>query len=526
MRRLMALITCTVLLCAVPACRTQAEESSVRENGGIQYVVQEDGTAKIVGYTEDQNSDDSLDRTHELYLPSLLDGYTVTAIGEESFGDYFWAGSIFVPKTIVSIESKALNLSRVESIFVLPGNPVYESVGGVLYDKTKKMLHSYPGGRWSERYSVRKGTLSIGEDAFYGCYGLKKVELPEGLMEIGDRAFLYCESLTEAALPQSLVRIGEEAFCFCEGLMEIVIPANVSDIGAKAFSMCRNMKAISVATENSSYTAVDGVLFTENGKRLHAYPGNRNDAQFSVPESVEYISDEAFIGSVYLQKVVISAGIKSIGHAAFAVCESLKEVEVMEGNGSYHDEDGVLFCTDSNRLEAYPADRMDTAYEIPVGTLAVGEGAFSSCFALVDITVPGSVLLLDEFAFYQCTGLKEISLPSGITKIAKNTFADCFSLTNVTIPYSVKEIGEGAFRSCYSLDEVYLPEGLQSIGKRAFQWCSELMGVFVPDSVTRIEKDAFWGCEQLILEVMQHSAGHTFAQSNEMDYTIHPGWLK
>ena len=524
MRRLMALILCAALLCLLnPAL---AQENGVMESGGFQYEVQKDGTAKIVSYTEESTRDDNIRQSREITFPSWLDGHVVTAIGDDVFGDYFWVESVLIPETIVFISSMALNLGRIENIFVLPGNPVYESVGGVLYDKTKRLLHSYPGSRWSDRYSVRQGTTAIGEYAFYGAYRLKTIELPETLLEIGDGAFIYCTGLEEAVLPEALLRIGEEAFCYCQSLEEAVIPANVIGIGKMAFSMCRNLDAISVDEGNSSYMSEGGVLFSKNGKRLHAYPGNKKDAEYIVPETVESIMEEAFAGNIHLKKAVIHAGVKSIDDAIFAGCESLTEIVVAEGNGRYHDEDGVLFGKGSRRLIAYPAGREDTAYEIPAGTLAIEGFAFSYNIYLEDIVIPDSVLTLGEGAFYKCHGLQKITLPARVTDIGHHSFSECSMLRSITIPAGVKAIEEGTFEACYNLTDIDLPEGLESIGQRAFGWCGELMGVFVPASVTMIDKDAFYGCEQLILEVNEGSYGHTFAQENNLVFTLHPDWLK
>ena len=523
MRRVMALVLCAALLCVLPAA--QAQENGVMESGGFQYEVQKDGTAKIVGYTEDKNTADNRSKTFEIYFPSRLDGHTITAIGDEVFGAYFWADSVYIPETVINIGNKALNLNQVENIFVLPGNPVYESIGGVLYDKTKKMLHSYPSGRWSDRYSVRQGTTAIGEYAFYGAYRLKTIALPDTLLEIGDGAFIYCTGLEEAVLPEALLRIGEEAFYYCQSLKEAVIPANVIGIGKMAFSMCRSLDALSVDERNSSYMSERGVLFSQNGKRVYAYPGNKKDAEYTVPETVESILEEAFSGNVHLKKAVIPAGVKSIEDAIFAGCESLTEIEVAEGNGRYRDEDGVLFGTGSRRLIAYPAGRDDTVYEIPAGTLAIEGFAFSYNIYLEDIVIPDSVLTLGEGAFYKCHGLQKITLPARVTDIGHCSFRECSMLRSITIPAGVKAIEEGTFEACYNLIGIYLPEGLQSIGYTAFGRCMQLMGVYVPATVTMIDKDAFYGCEQLILEVNEGSYGHTFAQENELVFTLHPDWL-
>ena len=42
----------------------------------------------------------------------------------------------------------------------------------------------------------------IGNGAFYGCTGLKKVTIPNGVTEIGSGAFSGCTGLTEISVPR------------------------------------------------------------------------------------------------------------------------------------------------------------------------------------------------------------------------------------------------------------------------------------------------------------------------------------
>ena len=42
----------------------------------------------------------------------------------------------------------------------------------------------------------------IGEDAFYGCTGVKKVTIPNSVTEIGSGAFSGCTGLTEISVPR------------------------------------------------------------------------------------------------------------------------------------------------------------------------------------------------------------------------------------------------------------------------------------------------------------------------------------
>ena len=514
MKRLTAVFLCLSLLFVFPAAL--AQEENVKESGEVRYVILSDNTAKIVGYTGENSA---------ITFPSWVDGHTVTAIGDEVFDNYFWADSITIPETITSISSRAFLDSQANSIFVVPGNPVYESVGGVLYDKQKKMLHSYPDGRWSEKYSVRQGTKAIGEYAFCDSFALKAIELPEGLTDIGRYAFTFCMQLKDAALPQSLMTIGEGAFNECGQLKKVVIPENVRSIGQRAFSYCQTMDAFEVAQGNKTFKALDGVLFTMDGKVLLAYPGNRKGKEYAIPAETESISEEAFSGSTQLKSIFIPKGTRSIGGGAFGGGQALTEIKVEEGNPAYRAENGALFHAVLKRLEAYPAGKEDKKYAVPEGTLAIGDRVFENNLHLESVMLPGSVTTIGDEAFYACSLLTDISLPDGIRNIGAGTFAHCYSLKGITLPRDLTKIGEEAFMGS-GLYDVALPESLEIVEKMAFGGCWQLMSVFIPGSRIRIDEEAFADCGELMLEVVEGSWGHAFANENKLSYTIQPVWLR
>ncbi len=515
MRRLIAVILCAALMCVASAAL--AQEEAVSSSNGFEYVIREDGTAKIVGFYGE---------VQELTFPSRLNGYTVTAIGEYVLKQSYWVSSVVIPESIISISSKAFSDDYdVESIFVMPGNPKFESIGGVLYDKTEKRLHAYPIGRWSERYSIQQGTLEIGEDVFSSCYSLKTIELPQSLQKIGGRAFADCFSLTEITLPEGLHIIGEEAFYGCQFLKEINLPAGLSAIGNKAFANCPSLTEFHMDGENPLYSLLDGVLYCENGTRLLCYPGSKKGATFAVPERAGTIAEEAFAGNRFLNSVIVPESVESIGTAAFTGCTGLGEILVAEGNGAYHGEDGVLFDTSRKRLEAYPAGRPGSAYEIPEGTEAIGDKAFANCPMLADIAIPQSVTSLGEAAFQSCQALADVTLPGSVKKVGSQTFAYCYMLESIALSTGIEEIGDQAFFAS-GLTGITLPEGITSIGESAFGYCTDLMGVYIPGSVTQIARDAFSDSYQVILEVSAGSCGHTFANENKLAYTLHPVWLK
>ena len=63
-----------------------------------------------------------------------------------------------------------------------------------------------------------KPVTRIGDYAFAGCNGLRKVIVPEGVAEIGMSAFLGCSSLQCVVLPTTVTNIGRFAFATTEAL--------------------------------------------------------------------------------------------------------------------------------------------------------------------------------------------------------------------------------------------------------------------------------------------------------------------
>jgi hypothetical protein len=100
---------------------------------------------------------------------------------------------------------------------------------------------------------------------------------------------------------------------------------------------------------------------------------------------------------------------------------------------------------------------------LPDGLLGIGLGAFNGCTGLSSISIPDSVATIGVAAFLGCTGLTGITLPSGLATIGQNTFLDCTGLTGITIPAAVTDIALNAFNGCTSLTTVVFEGGATTI---------------------------------------------------------------
>lgn len=233
----------------------------------------------------------------------------------------------------------------------------------------------------------------IGDYAFSGCSDLKEIIIPDSVQHIKDQAFAYCTALEAVTLPARLRTIGFNAFHGC-GFTEIMIPDTVTEIGGFAFSAtpltsftvpqnvetigdrvfyeCSDLAVITVDAENSAFTDIDGVLFTQDQRTLLCFPPAKEDASYSVPETVDTLYPGAFYGCSNLEEIVMQYGISKIPKDAFYNCSGLRQMQLPE-----------------------PVSAVDTA-------------AFYGCTSLTEICIPKTLKTVGIGAFGQCTALTDV----------------------------------------------------------------------------------------------------------------------
>ena len=312
-------------------------------------------------------------------------------------------------------------------------------------------------------YSVRDdGTVEITD--YNGS--AEKVEIPEkidgkSVTSIGNYAFEYCENITSVTIPDSVTSIGFCVFSNCTSLTSITIPNSVTSISGGAFENCTSLKAINVASENSNYVSVNGVLYNKDKTTIICYPAGKKDNNYKIPDSVTEIDDYAFNGCISLSSVTIPNSVTSIGVYAFEYCASLKSIT------------------------------------IPDSVPLVGPGAFSNCTNLTSVTIQNGVMYIGNEAFANCTSLTGITIPDSVTWIGRYSFGGCTNLTSITIPESVTFIGGSTFDGCTSLTSLVIPNSVTSIDDYAFSGCTSLTSITIPDNVTSIGDYVFLGCTSL-----------------------------
>ena len=440
---------------------------------------------------------------------------SVTSIYFSAFRGCTSLTRVTIPNSVTTIGSSTFeDCTSLTSIEVSDDNKNYSSIDGVLFNKNKSWLITYPAGKTDSEYAIPNSVMSIDDSAFYGCTSLASVTIPDSVTSIGSSAFSSCTSLTSVTIPNSVTSIGSGAFDYCTSLASITIPNSVTSIGERAFCCCTSLTSI------------------------------------TIPNSVTSIGDSAFSYCTSLTSATIPDSVTSIGEGAFYNCTSLKSIEVLDNNKNYASVDGVLFNKDKSELITYPASKTDNTYEIPNSVTSIDNEAFYYCKSLASVTIPNSVTSIGNNAFYYCKSLASVTIPDSVTSIDFSAFGNCANLNfiiyngtklqwNAINISSCNENLKNAIIKCtdgliengntvtidnleYKLNDddtaqiigymgesenITIPESISyegytftvtSIGDSVFSNCDNLISVTIPNSVKRLGDNAFGSVKKVI----------------------------
>ena len=435
-------------------------------------------------------------------IPTVIDGYKVTAIANRAFYECTVITEITIPETITSIgtqifykaenlhtvyynssyssqDNNFLNISSINKV-VFGGKIVPEMIlvdcsnvkfVEIANSVTKIALCAFKNCTALEVVSIPDSVTSIGFAAFSGCSSLKNVVIPNAVTKISANLFYGCTSLVSITIPDSVVNIGGSAFYNCSSLSSIIIPDSISNIENDTFSYCSSLTSIVIPDSVRSI-----------GMSAFSYCSSLTS--IVIPDSVGNIGSSAFSNCSALISIVIPDSVGNIGSSAFSHCSSLEKIDIPTSVTSI-ESFAFYDCSSLKKID------------IPTSVTSIGRFAFSDCSSLENITIPTSVTSIGQWAFYNCYSLKSITLPNSIINIEDHTFQDCHSLESIKLPDFLVSIGRNAFLDCLSLKSITIPVSVTNIGKYAFSGCESLTQIIIPCSVTSIGECAFHGCMSL-----------------------------
>ena len=133
----------------------------------------------------------------------------------------------------------ACAVGEAEVNYTLSEDGTHYILSGVTGDKRALTEYDIPA-TYADGEGQALPVTEIGDRAFFECYWLSKVTIPQGVTYIGNRAFGMC-GLVECDIPDTVTTIGELAFGLCNSLKEVTVPSSVTSLGDRAFYCCSGL---------------------------------------------------------------------------------------------------------------------------------------------------------------------------------------------------------------------------------------------------------------------------------------------
>ncbi|MFT4143328.1 MAG: leucine-rich repeat protein [Mobilitalea sp.] len=253
--------------------------------------------------------------------------------------------SIYISSTVTDINSNGPyynnQLKYLKEIKVSKDNSHYISISGCLYDKAVTKLIQYPIGAVDISYTFPDTVTTISGGAFVNAFNLQSV----------------------------------------------TIGSNIKDDQINNIKrQLAHIKEFKVDSKNSSYSAVEGVLFNKKADTLLLYPKDKGTA-YKVPEGTATIKEHAFYES-NLKYIKLPSSLKTIEPNAFAGCsklititipksvtnmsefelqwlEGLQTINVESGSKLYASYDGILYDVNKTEIITVPRAYKKTTLKFP-----------------------------------------------------------------------------------------------------------------------------------------------------------------
>ena len=301
----------------------------------------------------------------------------------------------------------------------------------------------------------------LGDFAFSHS-GLETFRAPSSLESIEEKAFYYCKNLRSVELNEGLTVIGDSAF-EQSALEALHIPASIERIGASmtaATNIVHSGPDCTIEIDEAApslFLDGEGGLYRKEDDGVHMVQLIYREAvEYSAWPGVEIIDDYAFAYHPTIKRVVFPEGLRRIGASAFRCSGSFAHVEIP---------DTVEYIGD----EAF----LDTSLEefrVPAALTYLGRNALVTQAAHHGEKRP-SLHTLEVAAgndgFYITSGIL-------CRRNGEKASAIVFSSSEpyVVIPDEVNNIEDYAFNNARGIEYLELRPGLKAIGTSGLSvWC-------------------------------------------------------
>ena len=446
---------------------------------------------------------------------TFASGSTLETIGESAF-EWTPLQSIRIPASVKTIGNSAFRGTAIYTATFASGSTL-ETIGDHAFSNLENLVSiqipasvtSIGKGAFEYSYSLVSVTFAsastlqtIGESAFRGTR-LVVIEIPASVQTIGDGAFHDANSMAQFTVdPGSTYFKTVDDVLFTHDSLTLVaypaaksgetyqIPADVTTIRGGAFLRASSLESFTVASGSTNFTAVEGVLFTDDLLTLIAYPPAKSGDTYEVLASATTIGDYAFILAPFTSITfpasndLVTIGDYAFYGTSFATINIPSKVTSIGANAfaELNNLSSVTFAASSESLTigdyAFSWSSLKTI-TIPARVTSIGESAFSGTRLVTVPFAPNSTLqTIEDYAFSNVLKLVSVQIPKSVKSIGPGAFDYSTALASVTFEATstLETIGNFAFAGT-AISSITIPAGLTSIGEYALARANKLNSI-------------------------------------------------
>lgn len=519
---------------------------------------------------------------------------SLTYIGKENVHGLYELKNISIPQNVSYIgEGSFCNCSGLD-VTLEGNNSSYKLENGMLLSKDDSLLlYVSPN---LDVVNVPETVIRIGEYASEGNSRIRNLVVPDKVESIGSNAFFFCRNLESITLGSAIKDIENDAFSYCNNITSITVRATnppATHYGSFSYLPKATLvvpKGCVDAYKNSEYdwskfakivegdaapagkpetlknVVVDGITYNTyadtqtaelcNGQeckddviipeaieingvkyavtKINDYSFGYTDVtSVSLPNTLETLGDEVFIGCEKLKKINLPKSVKVMGINPFENCK-LTDFAFDVHNPYYKYENYQLMTSDRKKLVAIVGAISENGQIDLVLDDAIEEiGDYAASHATLGVStikLPSSLKSIGVAAFERCDDINTITLPASLAAIWSNPFTGCeklsdyiveegnknfkakdgiltsydgkkiiaFSVTkDITIPSTAEIIADGASFRNYNIETLVIPDNIKTIGHFAFQGCHNLKTVYFGKNIESLGQIFMNGVEKL-----------------------------
>ena len=363
--------------------------------------------------------------------------------------------------------------------------------------------------------------IRVNDERMFSFNGIRYKEKEPNILLVARNEFFYGHAKLDAEISfmgRNLVvkEIEEQAFARNDRLASVYVPASIERIGRGAFAACTKLQYFTADNmEGCKFEAKNGVLFNKSGNTLVAYPAANDRTAFSIPATVEKISDYAFSSFRSLERITFCNKEVGIGECVFLEAavgncyafipkdtDKLKKKLSSIGFKEIVDSDEIT--VDGINYKILADDEEGGAVEVAKNLDFIGKIEIPEKIEYAGVKY--SVVGVGNRAFDCNNKVTSVSLPNSIKFVGYCAFQTLD--IPMSLPSSLERVG--AFAFTYNLfDDLTLPSGLKEIGDLAFGYTTVKTGrINIPASVNTINRNPIYGSN--IKEVYVNSNNSVF----------------